>query len=695
MNAMLSRTTNSRNGIRFYRLMALIGICTSIFYGLVFLVIYSEGNEMIWDRVVVLFICVVGYLMTFSKKIDPRIIYTYSYCLFYVFTAQVVFSAAQNSFQFTYLVALILVMQALSISFRKIGQAAAYLTYVCLASGGFLLFYPSTQVSGFFVFMTLITSSLLLMITVRIKGRFQRNFKIHEELLTTIVSKTEYALFLTDFEGDIFDINSRCEDLFGYTKDEFIGKNFSFLRDKALTEEEDQEGVKAMLENKFWNSEFEMRHKDGSLFIGYVSVGWIKKFEREYLIYRVKDVTLEKERENELIEARDRAEEAVKMKSQFLATMSHEIRTPMNGVIGMTALLARTKLNEQQSNFVDTIKKSGENLLVIINDILDFSKIESGKIELDTHAFDLKEMLVDILDLLGPIAKSKSLDIALKVSPNVPDTVVTDSTRLKQVLINLLNNAIKFTPKGNVRVTVDAKTDQTGRSTLEFAVIDTGIGIPQDKMDTLFDSFTQVDSSTTREYGGTGLGLSICKELVELMGGEIVVSSNGAEGSTFEFNVEYQEAGDELKKVVNSQELLDARLASVNLGARKILIAEDNLVNQQVALMMLKGFGGSADVAGNGAEAVAKCADQEYDLILMDIQMPEMDGIEATEHLNHAMGDKRPYIIALTANAMQSDKERCLSAGMNGFLSKPIILNDFKQALIDAFTEKVDIQTGD
>jgi CheY-like chemotaxis protein len=352
-------------------------------------------------------------------------------------------------------------------------------------------------------------------------------------------------------------------------------------------------------------------------------------------------------------------------------------------------------MNNQQANFVDTIKKSGENLLVIINDILDFSKIESGKIELDAHAFDLKEMLVDILDLLGPIAQSKSLNIALQVSPNVPDIVVTDSTRLKQVLINLLNNAIKFTPKGNVQVMVDAQADEDGRLTLVFQVIDTGIGIPQDKMDTLFDSFTQVDSSTKREYGGTGLGLSICKELVELMGGEIIVSSNGAEGSIFEFAVEYQEAGDELEQVVNTQELMDALLASAKLGARKILIAEDNLVNQQVALMMLQGFGGTADIAGNGAEAVAKCENEEYDLILMDIQMPEMDGIEATEHLNNSMGEKRPYIIALTANAMQSDKERCLSAGMNGFLSKPIILNDFKQALIDAFTEKVDAESSD
>jgi CheY-like chemotaxis protein len=244
-------------------------------------------------------------------------------------------------------------------------------------------------------------------------------------------------------------------------------------------------------------------------------------------------------------------------------------------------------------------------------------------------------------------------------------------------------------------VMVDAQADEDGRLTLVFQVIDTGIGIPQDKMDTLFDSFTQVDSSTKREYGGTGLGLSICKELVELMGGEIIVSSNGAEGSIFEFAVEYQEAGDELEQVVNTQELMDALLASAKLGARKILIAEDNLVNQQVALMMLQGFGGTADIAGNGAEAVAKCENEEYDLILMDIQMPEMDGIEATEHLNNSMGEKRPYIIALTANAMQSDKERCLSAGMNGFLSKPIILNDFKQALIDAFTEKVDAESSD
>lgn len=372
---------------------------------------------------------------------------------------------------------------------------------------------------------------------------------------------------------------------------------------------------------------------------------------------------MEKERENELIEARDRAEEAVKMKSQFLATMSHEIRTPMNGVIGMTALLARTKLNSQQTNFVHTIKKSGENLLVIINDILDFSKIESGKIELDSHAFDLKEMLVDILDLLGPIAKSKSLDIALQVSPNVPNMVFTDSTRLKQVLINLLNNAIKFTPKGNVLVKVDALRSAEEILNLHFQVVDTGIGIPVDKMDTLFDSFTQVDSSTTREYGGTGLGLSICKELVELMGGEIRVTSNGDKGSTFEFNIEYQTTEEESHKETIAQELIDEQIASLHMEKRKILIAEDNLVNQQVALMMLQGLGGNADVVANGAEAVAKCQQEDYDLILMDIQMPEMDGFKATEHLNHSMGDKRPYI-SLNGKC-HAERPRSLSGSRN------------------------------
>ncbi|MFT5247676.1 MAG: PAS domain S-box-containing protein [Gammaproteobacteria bacterium] len=695
MNAMLSRTTKSTKGVRFYRLMAIIGMCTSVFYGAVFLIIYPDGNELIWDRVFVLAISFVGYLMTISKKIDFKIIYRYSNILFYTFTAQVAVSAAMNSFQFTYLVALILVMQALSISFRNNAQAARYLVSVCLACGALLLYYPSTEVSGFFVFMTLVVSSLLLMITVRIKAKFQRNFKIHEELLTTIVSKTEYALFLTDFEGDIFDINSRCEDLFGFTRDEFIGRNFSVFRHKALSEADDEIGVKAMLENKFWTTEIELERKDGSIFIGYVSVGWIKKFEKEYLIYRVKDITIEKDRENELIEALRKAEEAVKMKSQFLATMSHEIRTPMNGVVGMTALLARTKLNGQQTNFVDTIKKSGENLLVIINDILDFSKIESGKIELDSHAFDLKEMLMDILDLLGPIAKSKLLDITLHISSNAPDTVVADSTRLKQVLINLLNNAIKFTPNGNVCVQVDAIVGIDGKLNLQFQVIDTGIGIPLNKVDTLFDSFTQVDSSTTREYGGTGLGLSICKELVELMGGEIRVISNGEKGSTFEFNVAYELASEVTLEATNLQELIDAQIISLNMESQKILIAEDNVINQKVALMMLEGLGGTADVVANGAEVLAKCKKENYDLILMDIQMPEMDGIEATEQLNRSMGDKRPYIIALTANAMQSDKDRCLNAGMNDFLSKPIILNDFKLALLAAFQEKVDSEICD
>ncbi len=402
----------------------------------------------------------------------------------------------------------------------------------------------------------------------------------------------------------------------------------------------------------------------------------------------------------ELKHAKEAAELAARAKADFLAVMSHEIRTPINGVLGMTQLLAATELTAEQQKFVNIAQVSGEILLTVINDILDFSKIESGKLELERQPLAIRVCLQEVCDLLTVKAAEKNLNLYYQVASDVPNYIAGDATRLRQILLNLVNNAIKFTAEGEVRIFVRLQTEvmesnssvtatsDMAKVSLLFAVKDTGIGIPKDKIERLFKPFSQADLATTRKYGGTGLGLAICDRLVGLMGGEIWVESELEKGSTFLFTIQTHVVNALPPNSLQVQQSRPSKL-DAKLGERiplNILVAEDNPINQEFALAMIVKMGYEVDIVGNGRLAIEAIQKKEYNILLLDVQMPEMDGLETSSYLvnnwqNLGLAYPRPKIIAMTASACQDDREKCFEAGMDDYISKPIVIDVMQHML--------------
>ena len=392
------------------------------------------------------------------------------------------------------------------------------------------------------------------------------------------------------------------------------------------------------------------------------------------------DVTAQVMAKNELIEAKINAdqktiiaEEAVKSKQQFLSNMSHEIRTPMNAIIGFTNVVLKTNLDNSQREYINAIKESGDALIVLINDILDIAKVDSGKMTFEKIPFSLSNSVATMLHLFEPKMKEKKLELYNEYDPAIPLNLIGDPMRLRQIILNLMSNAVKFTSKGKITIRLNLLKEDAEKATIEFLITDTGIGIPKNKLADIFNNFEQATIGTSSSFGGTGLGLTIVKQLVELQGGTINVNSEEGKGSTFGFVLSFdkQNAEEETTPVNTVEPVQETPFEKNTAENIKVLVVEDIALNQLLIKIILLDFGYDVTIAGNGKIAIENLQENKYDIILMDLQMPEMNGFEATKYIRNVMNSNIP-IIALTADVTSADVEKCIAAGMNDYVSKPI-----------------------
>ncbi len=531
------------------------------------------------------------------------------------------------------------------------------------------------------------TLILYLLASIRRRHAATKELSRNEAQLRMLVERSPVAISIADKDGNTVLINRLYKEMIGFDISEI--PNVHRIRELILPDPEYRAKVLATIEHKKRKCiqtgssmepvEYRLVTKYGTV----LEVEMLIAEVGEYTFRITQDVTQRNRVMRELKATTDAARMASEAKSRFLANVSHEIRTPMNGIMGMVQLLRETPISPDQRDYIDTIQDSCDLLVSVINDILDLSKIEYGSMTLDKAPVDLCSFLRGIVSLANPSAESRGLAFVHEISVGLPPAIECDANRLRQVLMNMIINASKFTDKGSItlRVSASGRAGETG--SLHFCIEDTGIGIPPDQLERIFEPFIQADNSATRRHGGTGLGLSICRRLVTMMGGQIEVKSELGKGSSFSFSIRAPFLA-ECPANCSGAEKIDEKLSEI--CPLRILIAEDNVVNQKVAQMMLRKMGYMASIASNGQEALEALERKGFDLVLMDVQMPIMDGLEATRRIRESRANPvHPYIIALTAHAMGDDAEKCIASGMNAHISKPLRAPILKASIVKAF----------
>lgn len=511
-------------------------------------------------------------------------------------------------------------------------------------------------------------------------NELKRDKRQYQQRVQAILDNTPLAIYVKDMEGKYILVNKKFRESFEVTDEEIIGKSITTLNRQTKEQKYLDADRQVMETGKAVELEDVIHLADGEHHILTIKFPLYDENNKMFGISGfMKDITEMVRYREELINARQRAETAEVLQEQFLANMSHEIRTPMNGIIGMTNLLQKTTLQQQQHEYVQIIKQSSDNLLVLINDILDLSKIKAGKISIEKIPFNIGDSLKALTATFKIKAEEKNIRFSLLVHPTVPAAIKGDPHRLSQILNNLLSNAMKFTEQGYVALEVGVKEINGKNATLCFQVVDTGIGIEEKSINYIFESFAQASSSTTRKYGGTGLGLAITKRLIEMQDGEISISSKPGEGSTFTINIPYEISSlEEVKESIMPAS--KTRIEGFDLSNKTILIVEDNEINRIVLQSNLKQYNLKIAMAENGYEAIQYLKSNRADLILMDLHMPEMDGFEATENIRDVLKLDTP-IVVLSASALKNERQRSIELGANDYLTKPFSPEDLQGCL--------------
>ena len=517
-----------------------------------------------------------------------------------------------------------------------------------------------------------VVSILVLALILPLMLRLTRKVQYAEKA----IDSTNEGYWVIDADGNFVEVNPGYCRMMGYSHAQIMKMCIADF-EAVATMAQIRAQVQRIIQKGYERFETRHRHLDGHWIELEITVTGV---DNRYLVAFLRDIGERKAADAALREATQQAEQANRAKSEFLANMSHEIRTPMNGVLGLTEVVLDSSLEPQQREHLELVKTSAVSLLVILNDILDLSKIEAGKLGIEHVPYSPAAVMQEVTQALRARAQTKGLSLQCETDPSVPQKIQGDPVRLRQILLNLCDNAIKFTDTGSVSVRAQAELTDTGHCELMICVRDTGIGIAAEKQESIFQSFNQADTSTTRKYGGTGLGLTICSSLVALMGGRIWLESDAGQGSCFYFTVQAVVAPDGQGSVIgtSADPVRSLGADTTTVGAPptdrrlQILLAEDNPINQRLTILLLERWGHDVTLAQDGIEAVALFGQRDWNLVLMDMQMPNMDGLAATRAIRVAEteGHHTP-IIAMTANAMNTDRELCLEAGMDAFLSKP------------------------